>query len=143
MYQETVRQAQSLILIVDAHQRIAYLNPWGEQRLGIPPGGAFHLGMAKFFTSPGFSWPIPSSAGWEQMIARPGDHGPIVSRHRASDGSIIWLSWTASEWMDACGHLVGTIVLGTDVTHYHHDDVAGFQEAHDTARRLPTEGKES
>ena len=143
MYQETVRQAQSLILIVDAQQRIAYLNPWGEQRLGIPPGGAFHLGIAEFFTSPGFSWPIPSRAGWEQMIARPGDHGPIVSRHRASDGSIIWLSWTASEWMDAGGQRVGTIVLGTDVTHYHHDDVAGFQEAHDTARRLPPEGKES
>jgi PAS domain S-box-containing protein len=143
MYQETVTQANGLILIVDAQQRIAYLNPWGEHHLGMPPGSALHLTIAAFFTSSGISWPVPSRADWEQMIARPKEHGPIISHHAAPDGSVCWISWIASEWMNAGGHRAGTIVLGTDVSHYHHHDAAaGYQGKRDSAGRQHPEGME-
>lgn len=143
MYQETVTQANGLILVLDAQQRVVYLNPWGEQRLGIPPGAALHQRITAFFSPPGTSWAAPLRTNWEQMIARPGEHGPVENRHVASDGSVCRISWAASKWMDASGHRTGTILLGTDVTHYHHEDAtAGFQGENDSAGFLRPEGVE-
>ena len=143
MYQETVMQANSLIMLLDTKQDVIFLNPCGRRYLDIRPDATLDLPIRALLNQLNIAWTDQTEDDWLRLIRYPGENGPVVSRHMKASGTVRWIFWRSSELLDSGGQTSGTIILGTDVTHYHdHDEVAGSWMAAGTAGRLQAEDME-
>ncbi len=141
MFQETVNQASGLIALLDAQRRIVHLNPCGGRLLHIDPESVRNQSVETLVAPLEIDWRPWMKADWDQLLRQPQDAGPVVGRHHDPDGMPRWLSWTASEWLDAEGHRCGTIVMAADISHCHGPDECpgSFEEDPSVAKPHPDE----
>ena len=110
-YREIVETAIEGICIVDANNRVTFVNPQFARMTGLP--GIDLIGMSAF----DLLMPEDVEHAREQFAKRyTGTGGHSENRLRRVDGSIVWTSVSTTMLTDSAGQFTGMLRMFTDVT---------------------------
>jgi PAS domain S-box-containing protein len=127
-YRTLVEEAHCIVIRIDRHGFILFVNEYGRDMFGIRDSGeGLHVGAL---------CPVDGGQG-EDFCARiagilscPEDSGTFECRHAAADGSVRWIAWTSSVQQSPSGAVESVLCTGNDITPACavHDDLKRTEE---------------
>ena len=111
-YSRATEQSPNLVIIIDAHGRIEYVNPLFEPITGSSPDSVLGRGL-EVFTEMGA--PVEAVDPLVSAIRRFGEWRGEV-RLEQEDGAGLWLSVYTAPVRNADGEIVNTLVIASDIS---------------------------
>jgi PAS domain S-box-containing protein/putative nucleotidyltransferase with HDIG domain len=129
-FKHMVELVNSIIMRLDPHGRITFLNDYGLKFFGYEKEEILGKNLI------GTIVPEVESSGRdltylvEEICRRPEEHVINENENRRKDGSRVWVLWTNKALVDEKGRVTGILCIGSDLTARKAAEKA-LQEAHD------------
>ena len=115
-YRELVDNANSVVLRLDAHGRIAFLNHYGEWLFGWSEAEALGRRAVELLVPELDSAGRPLRPVVAEAVTHPEDHELNINENITRDGRRLWMAWSNRALRDPDGTYVGHLAIGVDVT---------------------------
>jgi len=115
-YRNIVENANSLILRIDTHGTLTFLNEFAQQFFGFPEAEILGCSAAETII------PDTETSGRnlttliQDILQHPDQYRYHENENIRRDGSRVWVGWTNKALMDESGQVTGILCIGHDIT---------------------------